>query len=1008
MKRIVLLLAIVAAAVACGDKSKKATVEAGDWTEDAVIYELNIRQATTEGTLKAAEAKLPELKELGADVVWLMPLYPIGVEGRKGTLGSYYAIKDYCDVNPEFGTLADFDHFLEAAHNQGLKVIIDWVANHTSPDHPWVTGKDPSWYVRDAEGKTIVEYDWTDIAKLNYANKDMRSEMEKSMRFWLDRGIDGFRCDVAFQVPQDFWADVFTKFRNEYSRRLFFLAEGEEAWLHEAGFDCTYAWKLHHLLNDIAQGKADADSLVKYVEWNAQEYGVAERSRSAHRLMFITNHDENSWNGTEFERMGDAWKAMAVLCWTLPNAQPLIYTGQEVGYNHRFEFFEKDPMPDWHHNAATDFYAGLNALRHAHPALWSDNSDFQVLAATDSSICFKRSAEGDEVTVNVLLKAPWTWSVETADSKVARVEPPCWWTGMKTDLQLMIYGKDISQWDVSIAGNGLKVTDIHKADSPNYLFVDVAVSPSAKPGTYDLVFTKGDESFKKPYVIGEREPGSAERTSFTTSDFIYLINPDRFANADPGNDNTDDTFEIANRKEPFGRHGGDLQGIIDHLDYVADLGATAIWCTPLLMDNQHWESYHGYACGDYYRIDPRFGSNAQYKEYVAKAHEKGLKVIMDIVTNHCGTDHWWMSDLPFKDWVHQFPEYTNTNYIFPSAMDPNASEYDRNLLVSGWFVPMMPDMNLDNPFMLKYFQQWAIWWTEYSGQDGLRVDTYPYNEKVPMSKWCEAVLNEYPNLNIVGECWDSNFDQLAYWQGGNANADGFDSHLPSIMDFPLQEAINAALAEVDPGWNQGMFRVYHALAHDATYHDLSKMMIFLSNHDHYRIADAWKLDPDKMKIGYTLLATVRGIPQLFYGDEMMFATGKNYKSDGELRMDFPGGWAGDQVNLFSAEGRTGVEAELHDYVKTLFQWRKGKDVIHNGKTVHFMSRDNTYAFFRYNDTDKVFVYINNSPEEKTIPWSHYAEIASGLSAGTNVLTGEKVTISDKTVVPPCTALVVEY
>ena len=277
-----------------------------------------------------------------------------------------------------------------------------------------------------------------------------------------------------------------------------------------------------------------------------------------------------------------------------------------------------------------------------------------------------------------------------------------------------------------------------------------------------------------------------------------------------------------------------------------------------------------------------------------------------------------------------------------------------------------------------------------------------------MSRWCEAVLNEYPNLNIVGECWDSNFDQLAYWQGGNANADGFDSHLPSIMDFPLQEAINAALAENSPGWGQGMFRVYNALAHDATYHDLSKMLVFLSNHDHYRVADAWKQDPDKMKIGYTLLSTVRGIPQLFYGDEMMFATGKDYKSDGELRMDFPGGWAGDEKDLFSEEGRTGVEAELHDYVRTLFQWRKGKEVIHNGKTMHFMTRDNTYAFFRYNDTDKVFVYVNNSPEERTIPWSHYSEIASGLGEGTNVLTGEKVTISDSTVVPPSTALVVEY
>lgn len=1008
MKRLLFLLSLAVCLASCNVRpAEKASVN-DDWTRNAVVYELNLRQATAEGTFAAAEARLPELKELGVDVVWLMPLYPIGVKGRKGTLGSYYAIKDYCDVNPEFGTLADFDSFLGKAHEYGLKVIIDWVANHTAPDHPWVTEESPDWYVRDPEGNTVVEYDWTDIAKLNYGSQPMRSEMEKCMRFWLDRGIDGFRCDVASQVPADFWSDVFKKFRNEYSRRLFFLAEGEERWLHEAGFDCTYAWRFHHLLNDIAQGKANADSLKAYLEWNSKEYAPLASGVFPHRLTFITNHDENSWNGTEFERMGDAWKAMAVLCWTLPGSQPLIYTGQDVGYDHRFEFFEKDPMPDWHHNAVTDFYVGLNALKHAHPALDSDNAGLEILSLTDSSICFKRMAGDDEVTVDVLLKAPWTWSIEVPESLVSKVEPPCWWTGMKTDLQLMIHGDDISSWAVSMEGKGVSVAGVHKADSPNYLFVDVKVGPSAEPGTCYLVFTKDGRSFKRPYEILAREEGSASRKSFTTSDFIYLINPDRFANADPGNDSTDDTFEKANRGRASGRHGGDLQGIIDHLDYIADLGATAIWCTPLLMDNQHNGSYHGYACGDYYRIDPRFGSNAQYKEYVAKAHEKGLKVIMDIVTNHCGTDHWWMSDLPFKDWVHQFPEYTGTHYVFSTAIDPNASRYDSDQLVSGWFVRSMPDMNLDNPFMLKYFQQWAIWWTEYSGQDGMRVDTYPYNEKEPMSRWCEAVLNEYPDLNIVGECWDSNFDQLAYWQGGNHNADGFDSHLPSIMDFPLQEAINAALAESNPGWGQGMFRVYNALAHDATYHDLSKMMIFLSNHDHYRIADAWHQDPDKMKIGYTLLATVRGIPQLFYGDEMMFATGKDYKSDPELRMDFPGGWAGDERDLFSPEGRTGVEAELHDYVRTLFQWRKGKDVIHNGRTMHFMTRDNTYAFFRYNDSEKVFVFVNNSDEERAIPWSHYSEIASGLGAGTNVLTGETVTISDSTMVPPSTALVVEY
>ncbi len=980
MKKIVLALVTILAVFACQPKPEVKTVS-DNWTKNSVVYELNIRQATAEGTFAAAGKKLPQLKELGVDVIWLMPIYPIGEKGRKGTLGSYYAIRNYCGVNPEFGTLEDFDNFLNAAHDLGIKVIIDWVANHTSPDHPWVTEKLADWYVRDAEGNTIVEYDWTDIAKLNYDNQEMRIEMEKSMRFWLDRGIDGFRCDVAFQVPRDFWTGVFARARADYGRRLYFLAEGEEPWLHEAGFDATYAWKFHHLINDIAQGKADADSLVRYIQWNAEEFGSSVESGTVPSgLSFPSNHHDTSWNGTEFERMGDAWKAMTVLCWTLPNMQPLIYTGQEVGLNHSFEFFEKDPMPDWHHNATTDFYEYLSKVKHAHQALNSDNSDFQILSLDDDCLVYKRSLDQDSVIVSVQLKAPWEWSIRTAESRVSHIEPLSWWTGMKTPLQLMINGEGIADWNVSIEGNGLEVTGIQKAESPDYLFVDVRIGTTAKAGVYDLVFTKDGQSFRCPYVLNEREEGSAERGSFTTGDFIYLICPDCFANSDPGNDNTDDTSEKADRNEPFGRHGGDLQGIIDHLDYVADLGATAIWCTPLLMDNQPQEAYNGYAWSDYYRINPRFG----------------------------GTSHWWMDDLPFQDWIHQFPEYTGSIFSFSPLIDPNASEYDRKLQDSGWFVPSMPDMNLDNPFLLKYFQQWAIWWIEFSGQDGLRVDTYPYNEKIPMSEWCKAVRNEYPNINIVGECWDVNIDQLAYWQGDNDNFDGFNSHLPSIMDFPLQTAINSALCEDNVQWDEGMVRVYNALSHDATYHDLSKMLIFLSNHDHYRVADAWKRDPRKMKIAFTLLATVRGIPQLFYGDEMMFATGKNYKSDGELRMDFPGGWDGDTRNLFTEDGRQGTDAQLHDYARRLFQWRKGKDVIHHGKTMHFLTRDNTYAYFRYNDNEKIFVFINNSPEERVIPWSNYSEIASGLGSGTDVMTGEKVEITDSTVVPPCSTLIVEF
>ena len=613
-------------------------------------------------------------------------------------------------------------------------------------------------------------------------------------------------------------------------------------------------------------------------------------------------------------------------------------------------------------------------------------------------------------------------TVADAGSRVERVEPLSWWTGMKTPLQLLVRGENISSCDVRMeGGKGISVSAVHKADSPNYLFVDVEISQNAAPGTYWIVFDNGSEIFKYPYEIAARCEGSAERKSFTTGDMIYLIMPDRFANGDPTNDATEDTAEKPARDEFFGRHGGDIQGIMDHLGYIADLGATAIWNTPLLLDNEPEGSYHGYACADYYHIDPRFGSNELYRDFVGKAHENGLKVIMDIVTNHCGTAHWWMDDLPFKDWIHVFPEYTGTNVCFSTNMDPNASKYDLNLQESGWFVPSMPDMNLDNPFVLHYFVQWAVWWIEYSGLDGFRVDTYPYNEKIPMSEWCASVLNEYPNFNIVGECWTSSIPQLAYWQGGNANKDGFDSHLPSIMDFPLQEAIWKAVPTDSHGWGEGMTRVYDCLSHDFVYHDLSRMMIFPGNHDTDRIGDVLKHNADRHKIVMTMMATMRGIPQIFYGDEMMFVSKDKSQGHGGLRVDFPGGWQGDKVDLFTPEGRAsaavntdgkpvaeGLMAELHDYTQKLFQWRKGKKVIHDGKTMHFLSRDNTYAYFRYDDTDAVFVFINNSRGKKNVPWSHYAEIAEGLHDGRNVLTGEAAEVNDSTVVGPRQALVVEY
>ena len=626
---------------------------------------------------------------------------------------------------------------------------------------------------------------------------------------------------------------------------------------------------------------------------------------------------------------------------------------------------------------------------------------------------------------------------EATSNEITRVEPPSWWIGMKTRLQLMVQGKDISGYQVSIEGyNGVKVKEVHKADNPDFIFIDIDVSTTARPGTFHLIFSKGKEQFKYAYTLSERSKGSESRTSFNNSDLIYLINPDRFANGDPTNDSTSATTEPSNRKAPFGRHGGDIQGIIDHLDYIAGLGATAIWPTPLLEDNLKEESYHGYACTDYYRIDPRFGTNELYREMVSKAHEKGLKVILDVVTNHCGIDHWWMKDMPFKDWVNMHDEYVGTSHRFSVLTDPYGSQHDREIMSRGWFVPSMPDMNLDNPFVLSYFEQWAAWWIEYAGLDGLRVDTYPYNAKEAMSEWCASVRREYPGMNIVGECWDHSPAAIAYWQTGNGNKDGFDTNLPTVMDFPLFEAMCRSLGVGPRGTLGDITDVYDSLSGDYAYANPFNLLIFFANHDCLRFGDIVRRNPDKMKIAYSILATIRGIPQIFYGDEMMFANGTQHKSDGILRMDFPGGWEGDKVNLFTAEGRAAAEANhvalaadsttfnatksardtifsnaasLHDYASRLFNWRKGKTVIHTGKTLEFLPKDNTYAYFRYNESEAVFVFINNSAEDRKIPWGDYAEIASKLpSAGTNVMTGETITIGPDTKVPPTSALLVEY
>ena len=1014
MKRSLILISFILLALAACKKTE--VNDHVDWSYNSVVYEMNVRQLTPEGTFDAAAAQLPRLKELGVDIVWLMPIHPIGILERKGSLGSYYAPKDYREVNPEYGSLEDFDEFVAEAHKLGLKVLLDWVANHTSPDSRWAV-EHPDWFLHDENGKFVVQHDWTDIAPLDLANEDMRAEMRDNFRFWLDRGVDGFRCDVAGEMPAEYWESMITPLRNEYPGK-YWLAEGENTEIHTvAGFDASYSWELHHMLNDIAQGTKGLQDLMDYIAKNDNDY-----PDNAFRLAFTSNHDENSWSGTEFERMGEAWKAMTVLCWTLPQTQPLIYTAQEIGYDHRFQFFEKDPMPRNIDNATTDFYRYLADLKHNHPALDAgEGGTYEILSTEDNTLTFCRSNGNDSVTVSVQMEAPWNWEIFTDERRIDHIDPPCWWTGMKTVLQIMVNAEEIGSYSASFEEKELKVTGTHPAESPNYLFVDVEISPKAAPGTYHLVLTKDEDSIRIPYQIYSRREGSAERQSFGNADLIYLIMPDRFANGDPDNDNTWDTLDKVNRNELPGRHGGDFQGIRDHLDYLEELGVTAIWNTPVQLDAEPEGSYHGYACGDYYKMDPRFGSNEQYRSLVAQSHEHGIKTIMDLVTNHCGSSHWWMADLPFSDWVHQWPEYTHSNCAFSMQNDPQASEFDKANMVGGWFDTSMPDMNMNNPYLLKYFTQVAIWWTEWADIDGFRVDTYPYNDKEPMAKWCEGVLNEYPDLNIVGEVYSSHVAQLAYWQGGALNKDGFDSKLPSIMDFPLQGAMCQGVPfDGNVNWDEGLVKVYDALSNDIYYPDPMNMMVFSSNHDTDRVGDVVGRDPQRQKMILTIIGTVRGYPQIFSGDEQMFVTKGGWHRDGALRVDFPGGWEGDKFDLFTDEGRqacnidfdgkplkSGTRADVFDYAKALFQWRKTSDAVQNGQFKHFLTRDNTYAYFRYTENDTVFVYLNNSSEDKLIPWSNYSEIAANLGNGTDVITGQAVN-PDGYVVPAHSSLVIDF
>lgn len=548
--------------------------------------------------------------------------------------------------------------------------------------------------------------------------------------------------------------------------------------------------------------------------------------------------------------------------------------------------------------------------------------------------------------------------------QIERVEPLCWWAGMQTDLQLMLHGVNLQGCKVSVKPNGLTVKEVHNADSPNYLFVDVTVS---RPGKYTFTLEKEGRETTFEYEIYPRKEGSAMRKGYTSADAIYLIMPDRFANGDPSNDTLADSEQITDRNILDARHGGDIQGMIDHLDYIADLGMTTIWPTPLLDDNLY---YHQYSCSDYYRVGPHFGTNELYKEMVEKAHAKDLKVIQDITPNHCSIGHWWMQDLPFKDWINYPDSKTKTNLALNSFSDPYSTAIDREICERGWFVSTLPDMNIYNPFVIKYLAQVAIWWIEYADLDGLRIDTYFYMGK-QASKWTEAVRTEYPQMNMVGEVWGNDVPVIAYWLGGHQNHDGFDSHLPSAMDFPLQRSLILGLATDSEAWGGSTKAIYNTLSQDFLYKKPSdQLVVFAENHDIDRLYNMLGKDIQKVKLALTFLFTTRGTPQITYGTELLFENDPR-GGDHRMRPDFLGGWENDSINLFDPAQRSVQQAEVFDHTRTLLHFRKNNSVLHNGQLTHYYPDKNTYIYFRHDQDNIVMIIMNASTERYSLDWSRF-------------------------------------
>ena len=599
-----------------------------------------------------------------------------------------------------------------------------------------------------------------------------------------------------------------------------------------------------------------------------------------------------------------------------------------------------------------------------------------------------------------------------AGINVNKIDPPFWYTGMlNPELQLMVYGEGIGDARVTVNYPGVSLSSTVRLESNNYLLVYLHLDKDVKPGNVPLTFTIGKKRITQNYELKVRAMKGCERKGFDAGDALYLLMPDRFANGNPDNDQVPGMLDAkVDRNDPNARHGGDLAGIEQHLDYFTDLGVTALWFTPVLENNMQGGSYHGYATTDYYKVDPRFGTNEEYCQLIEKAHQRGIKIVMDMIFNHCGVDHVWIKDMPSKDWFNN-PDHRNnfvqTSFKLTPHVDPYASQYDFSQMNDGWFVPSMPDLNQRNPHVMRYLIQNSFWWIEYAGIDGIRMDTYPYADYDAMSQWMKELNDEYPNYNTVGETWVTEPAYTAWWQKDSKLSAPKNSNLKTVMDFSFFDKINIAKNEQTDTWFKGLDRVYNNFVYDYLYPNPASVLAFIENHDTDRVLGEGQ--PQKfaiLKQATTLLLTTRRIPQLYYGTEILM-NGVKAKSDGYVRKDFPGGWPGDRQNAFTREGRTPEQNECYDFYRTILNWRKGNNVIAKGSMTQFMVQNGVYAYARQYEGKTVFVMLNGTDSETTVPLKFYQEILKDIPQGRDILSGRTITFGEELKMQARESLVIE-